>query len=38
MKKEKEWNYGRSSVGSKVFDVCNVLFMLILCFVMLYPM
>ena len=38
MKKEKEWSYGRSSAGSRVFDVCNVLFMLMLCFIMLYPM
>lgn len=38
MKKEKEWNYGRASLGSKVFDICNILLMLVLCFVMLYPM
>ena len=28
----------KESVGSRVFDVCNILFMLLLCFVTLYPM
>ena len=38
MRKEKEWNYGRISAGSRTFDVCNALFMLLLCVVTLYPM
>ncbi len=38
MSKEKKWNYGRISTGSKVFDGFNIALMLILCFVMLYPM
>ncbi|WP_309122356.1 carbohydrate ABC transporter permease [Paenibacillus sp.] len=30
-------SYVRESVGSKLFDVCNILFMLLLSFLMLYP-
>lgn len=38
MSKNKKWNYGRISAGSRVFDGFNIALMLILCFVMLYPM
>jgi putative aldouronate transport system permease protein len=31
------WNYGQKSIGSKVFDVLNVLFMLVLMIVTIYP-
>ncbi|MBQ7655419.1 MAG: carbohydrate ABC transporter permease [Clostridia bacterium] len=32
-----QWNYGLPSVGSKVFDVCNVIFMLLMMIITLYP-
>ena len=32
-----QWTYGRPSTGSKVFDVVNVLFMLFLMIITLYP-
>ncbi len=35
--KEKAWNYGHASIGSKVFDVCNVCFMIFLVIVTAYP-
>lgn len=38
MRRKEKWNYGRISVGSRIFDGCNVVLMLALCFVMLYPM
>ncbi len=38
MKKEKEWNYGRISIGSRTFDICNAILMILLCVVTLYPM
>ena len=34
----KPKNHIQESVGSKVFDVINVIIMLLLCFVTLYPM
>ena len=33
----KQWNYGLPSTGSKIFDVCNVIFMLLLMVITLYP-
>lgn len=38
MRRKKKWNYGQISVGSRIFDGFNVVLMLALCFVMLYPM
>lgn len=38
MRRKKKWNYGRISVGSRIFDGFNIVLMLVLCFVMLYPM
>lgn len=35
--KKQAWNYGRDSVGSKIFDILNVFFMLLLMIVTLYP-
>ena len=35
--RRKKWDYGIPSVGSKVFDVVNVLFMLFLMIITLYP-
>ena len=37
-KKQKVWYYGRASVGSKIFDGCNGILMVLLCLVMLYPL
>lgn len=36
-KKARVWQYGKPSVGSRVFDVCNVIFMLLLVIITLYP-
>ena len=36
-KKASNWNYGKTSVGSKIFNACNVLFMLLLMAVTIYP-
>ncbi len=36
-KKHQAWNYGRPSVSSKIFDVCNVIFMFLLMIVTVYP-
>jgi putative aldouronate transport system permease protein len=33
----KVWNYGKPSVGSKVFDFCNAAFMVILMVLTIYP-
>lgn len=38
MRRKEKWNYGRISVGSRIFDGINTVLMLALCFVMLYPM
>ena len=35
---EKPWNYGKTSLGSRIFDTCNYVFLFILCVVMLYPL
>ena len=35
--KKKEWHYGKPSVGSRVFDGLNWLFMLLLMIITLYP-
>lgn len=35
--KEKAWNYGHASVGSKIFDACNVIFMILLVVATAYP-
>lgn len=35
---EKPWNYGKTSLGSRIFDTCNYVFLFILCIVMLYPL
>lgn len=35
---EKPWNYGKASLGSRIFDTCNYVFLFILCVVMLYPL
>lgn len=35
--KEKAWNYGHASIGSQVFDVCNVCFMIFLVIITAYP-
>lgn len=39
-KKEKHrlWYYGRSSVASRIFDCFNLLLMLMICVIMLYPL
>ena len=33
-----ETNKIKKTTGSKIFDVCNIIFMILLCFVTLYPM
>ncbi len=33
----KKWEYGIPSKGSRIFDICNVIFMLLLMIVTLYP-
>lgn len=35
---EKPWNYGKTSLGSRIFDTCNYVFLFVLCIVMLYPL
>ncbi|NJP40362.1 carbohydrate ABC transporter permease [Oscillospiraceae bacterium HV4-5-C5C] len=37
MGKKAEWNYGKKSAGSKVFDVINIIIMLFLIVITLYP-
>jgi ABC-type glycerol-3-phosphate transport system permease component len=36
-KAAREWHYGHPSVGSKVFDTVNILFMFLLMVITLYP-
>jgi putative aldouronate transport system permease protein len=36
-RKLKVWNYGKKSMGSHIFDTCNILFMLFLMMITLYP-
>jgi putative aldouronate transport system permease protein len=31
------WNYGKKSTGSKVFDICNVIFLILVSIVTIYP-
>ena len=35
--KHRAWNYGLPSMGSKIFDVCNVIFMVLLMIITVYP-
>ena len=35
--KHRTWNYGLPSMGSKIFDVCNVIFMVLLMIITVYP-
>ena len=35
--KASNWDYGKASTGSKVFNACNILFMMILMILTLYP-
>ncbi len=35
--RNRRWDYGRPSVGSRIFDTCNIIFMLLLMVVTLYP-
>lgn len=36
-KKKERWEYGHATVGSKVFDTCNVIFMICLMLLTVYP-
>ena len=36
-RRSKKWDYGRPSTGSRIFDVCNVILMLLLMLVTIYP-
>ena len=36
-KKHDNWNYGLPSVGSRIFDFCNVVYMLLLMIITIYP-
>ncbi|MBQ7680132.1 MAG: carbohydrate ABC transporter permease [Butyrivibrio sp.] len=36
--KTKTWSYGRSSVGSRFFDIGNTVLMILICLITLYPL
>lgn len=37
-KRQKVWYYGKASVGSRIFDGCNITLMVFICVIMLYPL
>ena len=36
-RRHRQWNYGLPSTGSRIFDACNVIFMILLMIITLYP-